>query len=354
LLHWESLESEALMKSFSNLLFAAVAVAAVPACVSDAGDDGGGGGGGDGGGGGGGFGTGGGGGGGECQLDCDFAFRDMPAVGVGTVADVRHDGPRDLALRVESSDPSVVSVAVEGGEIRVTGRGAGAAKLTARAAATGAVLDEVEVQAVDVASIELHFRPGPGLDQPVAQLAGLAGSRDAFGIVYRAADGRALTGRGELEVTGASLALAGTPDAYRLSDLVVRRAQVELAFGAPGTGTLVAKLIGAPLRRVFPIEVVAAPASLQVVPMVIRGVELVAATDPVQVKEAVGADIVGRTADGRFVGGVTATWSSPDAIAFVASSAAPSESVFQLDAPGAYDLVAKVGAATITTRIHAQ
>lgn len=346
------------MKSFSNLLFAAVAVAAVPACVSDAGDGGGDDGGGPGGGGGGGglgSGSGGSGGGGdECRIDCDFAFRDMPAIGVGTVADVRHDGPRDLALLVESSDPSVVSVAVEGGEIRVTGRGAGAAKLTARAAATGAMLDEVEVQAIDVASIELHFRPGPGLDQPVAQLAGLAGSRDAFGIVYRAADGRTLTGRGEFEVTGASLALAGTPEAYRLSDLVVRRAQVELAFGAPGTGALVAKLIGAPLRQEFPIEVVAAPASLQVVPMVLRGVELVAAPDPVQVKEAVGADIVGRTADGRFVGGVTASWSSPDPITFFTSSAASSESVFQLEAPGAYDLVAKVGAETITTRIRAQ
>jgi hypothetical protein len=270
------------------------------------------------------------------------------------VAEVDHDGPSEHHFTVESSDPAIAEVRVDPAGIHVTGRAAGVVKLTARGVATDEVLDEVEVEVADVAAIELHFRPAPGLDQPVAQLAALAGSTDALGIVYRSADGRALGGRGVFEVTGAPLLIVGAPEVYRLSDTVARRQQVQLELGAPGTGALIAKLHGVALRAEFPIEVVSAPASLEVIMMVLRGGQLVVAPDPVATSDFIGSEIVGRTADGRFVAGVTAVWSSPDPVSFLTAPAPATESVFQLGVPGSYDLVTTVGTASFTTTMSSQ
>jgi hypothetical protein len=135
----------------------------------------------------------------------------------------------------------------------------------------------------------------------------------------------------------------------------MRREQIELSFGAPGTGTLVAKLIGVPLQAAFPIEVVSAPASMELVHVVLRNGQLIAAPEPVMVGELVGSQLVARTADGRFVGGVTATWSSPDAVTFlVTAGAAVTESVFWFKTPGSYAIVTAVGSTTITTQVTAQ
>lgn len=301
--------------------------------------------------------------GGDGRPACGFLCsglqnRNVSPIAGGTTATLSVAPPSGHeSFVIESSDP-MVAVAdaplVGAGTVTVSGIRPGTATLTARDAATHEELDHAEVTVAQVDHIEIYYRAAPGVNQPITAAAGIAGRSDAFGVVYRAADGGALAGRGTFAVRGTGLSLPLAQGSPRLSDVIADRQQVTVSFASSGTGELVAGLVGQDRQAVVSLEVVGDAATVDVIDMVLRGGKLVDVPDPVPVDEPVASDIVGRTVDGRFVAGLVATWSSSPAVVIATGTDSVSETIFQIRSPGPVDVTATIGARTVTRHLTAR
>lgn len=296
-----------------------------------------------------------------CLGSCIVAFSFDPTFpfGAGTEYSVGVHMNGSGNLIIENSDSAVaevVAVAVAGTSksVRIRGKSAGTTTLLARDGATNEVLDTVTLTVEYVATVGLQYRSGPGLDGPVTSLAALQGARDSFAIVYRNAAGTPLNGTGGFVTTG-GVTIDPQGPAFRASNLF-GGAHARVAVSITGSGTLATTLAGDPRQFVWPIEVVAAPATISLVPMWLDTNSMLAPLPAAGVKAGtfVGVDIIGRTADGRVVAGVEAVWSAPPGLTpFLTSATAPqTEGVFVADAVGSYAISAVTnGGATYTQPI---
>lgn len=296
--------------------------------------------------GGGGGGDGGGGGGGA-----SFDFSTPHPFGVGMTYDLAYS-TQATTFSIDSSDPGIASVEPVPGTaklVRLHGHAAGTVQIRAWKQGSTTPLDQVTVAVVPVDGVALQFRNAPGTTAPVTQLAALANSSDRIAVVYRAANGDPLAGRGTVAATGA-ITLA-TSDDSRLSD-ILGPPRVDITAGAAGAGALVVTLADDPRQFAFPIEIVTAPASYELALMVLGpNWTLVPPPPAIEAKELVGADIIGRTGDGRFVAGVRAVWSATAGLDLGVSSTTPnvgSEAIASAQAAGTYTLTATAGTTTLS------
>jgi hypothetical protein len=276
-------------------------------------------------------------------------FSSGAGVGVGLALDILYQADGALGdYQVTSSDPLIVELTLEHDQLHINALAAGTASITARRRGDPQVLARFAVTAIDIDHAELYFRTTPVSPSPVASLAAVVGN-DTLGLGFRRATGGLLEGHATYSVRGTGLAIADNAES-RLSDLVDALDRVHLQFTTPGSGELVVSL-GGTREQAFPIDVVAAPATLDTVAMVLRG-GLVVAPDPVNVGELVGVDIVGRTADGRFVAGVLADWTTTADV--LVGTGPSSELVFSAKTAGSINVTATVGTRTLSRTLHAQ
>ena len=226
---------------------------------------------------------------------------------VGTELEVGYTAT--AAFRLASSDPSVLEAQEEeGGLIRLVARSPGIASLRAESADGSRELAALPIEVAPAEAIELYFRTGPVASEPIDRLVALRDTTESIRVVYRDGNGEVLAGRGAFSATGDGVAIADAELVEgRISEVFEPGFAVPLSFGAAGQGEVTAELPG--LSASIPIELVAAPAEIELVAMVLRDDVLVAA-DQVVVSEPIGVDVVGRTAEGRFVGGVTGSWTT--------------------------------------------
>jgi hypothetical protein len=288
----------------------------------------------------------------DCTPADDFHFTEPGAqVGVGLELTVEHDDPQSLAhYDLTSSDPSVVEVDVIGEQIVIHPHQAGMAAVVVRKAGDPRIVAQYTVTAIDVATVALGVRTRPVVPAPITTLAAVIGS-DTIAVEYRSAAAEPLAGHAAFSVRGDVLTLEPATTESRLSELFESRDRVRLGFVGRGTGELVVTIDGG-IEHTLPIEVVAAPATLATVAMVLRDGELVRAPDAVEVGEPVGVDVIGRTADGRFVAGVVADWTTSGTL--WTPRLGVSELVFDAGAPGPVDVTARVGDLTITQHLQAR
>jgi hypothetical protein len=289
---------------------------------------------------------------GGCTFLCPipFEFSAASPFGAGTAYDVGFNKDEDVSVTITSSDPSifeVVTVDFTKERVYLKGRAPGNANLVARDAVTDKVLHIAGVSVEYVATIELQFRAGPGLDAPVTSLAALIDTEESLGLYYRSSTGAKLRGRGPITTRGS--VLPSTFSEFRGSDAfgAYERAGIYIA----GAGAIVATLEGDPREFAFPIDIVSAPATTSLVAMQISNNTLVAHSS-IAVGNLVGIDVIGKTADNRYVAGVTATWSKPPGLkALFGTTQASTEAVYQGEAPGTYDVTATVSGQTLTQQI---
>ncbi|MEJ7596703.1 MAG: hypothetical protein WKG01_02235 [Kofleriaceae bacterium] len=260
-------------------------------------------------------------------------------------------------LELSSSDPAIVGIApaATGEAFELTGGRAGAVTLTARCLESDRVVATAQVIAAPVASIELRYRAAPGANRPVVALAGLRGHADSVQVIYRGNGGELLRGRGQFAVRGTAVTMIESSP-RRLSDSFFSRSTaVALEFAALGNAELVASVAGG-IERVLPIEVVPAPATLELVTMVLDNWTLVPAPSPVATGTFVGIAVIAKTADGRYVSGVQATWNVTPAVSIVDGSLSQEsgELVIAIGNPGPVAVTARAGTLTATREIIAQ
>ncbi len=286
------------------------------------------------------------------ELGSTFPF------GTGTEYRVGAEHAGTGAVVYETSDAAIADVAgveVSGSlrRVRVRGNRAGTTTLIARHGDTDEILDTTPLTVVDVATVELAFRSGPGLDAPVAGLAALAGTTDAFAIIYRDADGERLSGRGGFATTGAITIEPAAP--FRPSDLFAGGAHARVAVTVSGSGTLTATLANDARSFAWPIDVVAAPSTISLVPMWLDANSQLSPlpSGGVKVGSYLAVDVIGRTSGGRFVAGVEARWSAPAALtpSFTSTTMAESEAVYRAASAGTHTVSALVGATTYTQQV---
>ena len=255
-------------------------------------------------------------------------------------------------FRLVSTDPSVLEAERDGDQIRLLARSPGRASLMARSADDERELAVLPLEVVAADAIEFRFRTRPVVDGSVERLAALRDTTDSIKIVYLDADGEVLAGVGPFSATGDSVEVGdATTVESRISEAFEPGFSAPLRFGAPGQGAVSAELPGG-LAASIPIDVVAAPAQVDLVTMVLRDGALVSA-DQVDVDEPVGVDVVGRTDDGRFVAGVSASWAAGAPIDVWFRSAPSSEIVVSLDSAATARVTATVegaGGALVATR----
>jgi hypothetical protein len=291
-----------------------------------------------------------------CFVSLEFAAT-LP-FGSGTEYSLPFQKAGSGNLVIESSHPEIAEVVavVDGSSKYVTLRGKtpGTAALIARHGNTDEVLDVTTVIVMHVANVQLEYRSGPGLDAPVTSLASLAGASDSFGIVYRSASGERLAGRGGFSATG-GVAIDPGEGEFRPSNLYGAGLHARVAVVVNGSGTLVATLANDGREFVWPIDVVAQPATISLVPMYVDSNNMLAVPPAtgVKVSALVGVDIIGRTLEGRFVVGVEALWSAtPGLSLFITPSTTPTtEGVFRTVMPGTHVVSALSNGTTYTQQV---
>ena len=269
----------------------------------------------------------------------------------GTTYKLRHHDPDSFEL--VSSDPRILAVtpSLGGDGFDLVNAQAGEVMLTARCVASEQVSARGEAVVAAVASIDVHYRAAPGVNEPILALAGLRGQADAIAVAYLDDGGGMLRGTGSFAVRGDG-AIAIVPPMTRWLSGVVhpRSTTVDVAFVELGRGELVATV--GELERVLPIEVVAEPATLDLVAMTLENDALVPATYPVRVGNYVGFDAIAKTADGRYISGVPAVWQT------TVGDGGPYgpllELVFTVLAPGPIVITATVGTLTATHQVVAE
>lgn len=182
---------------------------------------------------------------GDCVDETNpFAFTtEVDGLAPGAIANVStlvHDSLDGFV--VETSDPNVVDVTVDGETVVLAAVGEGSARITAYAEIGSQILDVLDVSVEPIAAVDfIYVQRG---NEALSQLAGLAGSSDVVHLVYRSATGDELVADGVVDVTaGGELSLGGDREP-RLSDLMrglaggVPGDAHTVSFGAAGTGVL--------------------------------------------------------------------------------------------------------------------
>lgn len=251
--------------------------------------------------------------------------------------------PTFIGVELTSSDPSILTAeVVDTNHLRLISHAPGVVTLEGRRTGFPQILDTLEVTSVPVETIEVTFRAVPGANAPITALAGLANTNDTICIRYLGAGGEFLPGRGQFASSGPVLQILPSASAGRVSEWFAQRSTcVGLGFGALGAADLIAS-VEAGISRSIPVEVIAAPATAQLLFMVLgTGSTLLPAPDPVHVNQLVGVNLVGQTADGRFVGGLGAIWTmTPPASSFITET---TELVFVMSGAGTATITATAG-----------
>jgi hypothetical protein len=293
-----------------------------------------------------------------CAVGCWVAVQFPPALPFGAGMEYRvslqKTGTGGVVFDV--SDPAIVeivAVVLDGSSkhVRVRGKSPGTAMLTARHAGNHTLLNTTVLTVEHVADVHLQFRSGPGLDAPVGSLAALPGTSDSFAIVYLDSAGNRLSGSGGFVTTG-GVSIDPMGPGLRPSNYYTG-IHARVAVAIDGSGTVATTLADDPRQFVWPIEVVPAPATFSMVSMYLDSNSMLVPLPATGVKRGsfVGADVIGRTADGRFVAGVEALWSASAGLTpFLISTTSPeSEGVFQAQSSGTFSAVA--GGTTYTQQV---
>jgi hypothetical protein len=260
-------------------------------------------------------------------------------------------------VRLVSSDPRIVEAELLDHGLVVTAHQPGRASVIAESVDGSRVLAELAFTVVEVDAIEFHFRTSPVSPEPIDRLAALPDTTDSLRVVYRDASGEALAGLGSFTVRGSAVQIIDQAQVEgRFSEGYEPGAPLPLRFASAGQGDVSAELSDGRSFSVQ-IEVVAAPAEIDVVTGVVRDGTLIA-TEQVEVGEPVGADVVGRTADGRFVAGVIASWNTGTPVDFWFGSSPGSEIIFSIEASTTIDVTATAqtpgGTLTATRQVTAR
>jgi hypothetical protein len=265
---------------------------------------------------------------------------------------------------ITSSDPSIMAVERDvpdrsSPSVALHSLAAGTVTITARVPGTTRVLDAIDLTAVDVAAIEVRFRTAPIAAQPITAIAGLVSTADHLNIDYRSSTGEKLGGHGTVTVSGgdaiAIVAVGTTPSL--VSEAFENHDSIGVRFTHLGTATLAIGLRDRDPKVALPIEVVAAPAKLDVVAMVLRDGALAVAPQPTMAGEYIGTDAIGHTSDGRFVAGVTATWSAVPSVSFLFLTppiTTTPEVVFYAPPAGPLTVTATTGSLQATAQLTSQ
>ena len=257
-------------------------------------------------------------------------------------------------LELTSSDPAIIAVEPSStGSFDLVSARAGRVTLTARCPGSDRVVATAHAAAAPVESITLHYRAAPGVNGPVEALAGLRGHADSILVRYISTTGAILPGRGPARVRdGTAVSVIGASPTRLSSGFLPHSTAVDLEFLAPGNAELVVAAAG--IERVLPIEVVAAPATLELVAMMLDAGRLVPAPHPVPAGNAIGIDAVARTADGHYVSGVRVSWATTGGT-IIGSDGPSSELVMIVGAgPTLVTGTATVGGLTATYELVAQ
>jgi hypothetical protein len=299
---------------------------------------------------------------GECRVGCTPPIEEPEPVDLGnggriaagTTATFHRlvGGSSFDGVELTSSDSSILTARViSSNAYEVIAHAAGHATIEARRPGFPQVLDTIGVTAVPVEAIEVFFRAAPGANAPITRFAGIRGATDGVCVRYLAEGGEILDGRGQFAATSDALVVLAEPGSKRISESFAHRSTcVRLAFAKLGTTNLIASIEGG-VSRTIAVEVITAAPGAELRFMVLRNSELVAAPDPVITGELVGVDLVGRTSDGRFVGGLVATWTlGAPADSFLVSD---DELVFTVEVAGTAQITATAGPLVRTQAITA-
>jgi hypothetical protein len=244
---------------------------------------------------------------------------------------------------VRSTDPDVVEAELDGGgNVIVTGRAAGEARIQAIAGETGRVLDSLPIEVAVVARTDFFYYPGSG--DPLAELAGVVGGSDVVHAVHRSARGTALVADGAIDyAVEGPLSLGGETEP-RVSDLIrafsgeLDGRAIAVSFDEAGAGRLIAR--GADGGEVsLPIRAVAAADRHRIEP----SAELAL--------DARSLLLLRSTAeDGVIVAGVRGAWSvaDPDRAELTTQDDLASEAAIQPKRRGTLTVQGDLGDAVVT------
>jgi hypothetical protein len=253
---------------------------------------------------------------------------------------------------IVASDPSVLEVRSDEprGTLTVRALRAGNASVIARTM-TGEPLAERSLVTADIATIDFSWRAPPVASEPVTAIAGLAGAADSIGVAFRDAEGELLAGGAPVTVSDPEIAsvIAMNPP-WITADGFDDRLRFGLRFITTGTATATVTLFDGRTAS-LPIETVTAPDTLEVI--FLRYVEsrAVRVSGTADTDEILSATIVGRTADGRNVAGVSAAWTATSSVELGFGKDLTPEVQFQLVAPGAATITASVGGKLATAQL---
>ena len=252
-------------------------------------------------------------------------------------------------IELTSSNPAVIDVGLAAADktVVVTAANAGSTTLTARCVETGEVVRTSRVYAVPVASIDLHYRGAPGVDEPITTVAGLLGGVDSIGVIYRDNRGLRLSGTGQFAVRGTTVALAPARPRRLTDSLLQTSTDVDLEFLSLGTAELVASVAGG-IERVLPIEVVAGPATVGLVAAALSGWTLVPEPTTAWSRVYLVTAVTAKTADGRYLSGVDAAWEITPNLAPSALAQGTTEIMVQVSGPGPAAITATIGDLMVT------
>jgi hypothetical protein len=281
---------------------------------------------------------------GECvDASRPFAFTtELDGLAPGAVASISTIIHESLdVFRVETSDPNVVDVQIDGERVVLTAVAEGTATVTAHREFGSQALDTLDISVEPVAAVDfVYVMRG---NEPLAQVAGLAGSADTFHVSFRSATGGMLLVDGVVDLTAeGELSIGGTREP-RLSDW--SRAfnggadgdALTVTFGQAGAGLL--RAVGGGVDASLLVRVVDAADDLSI---------------DVQGDAIVGYTMLLLRADmatGEPVAGVRGEWSlgSGDAGTLSVQADPASEAVFEAGAPGTARVSVDVDGVVVST-----
>ncbi|HEY5938880.1 MAG TPA: hypothetical protein VIU61_29710 [Kofleriaceae bacterium] len=282
-----------------------------------------------------------------------FAFDTGSRFGVGTEVEVTYLTHISLGNDFEfvAFDPDVVQVSRgQHGRLTVRALRAGTALLRAQTR-SGALLAERSLVTAEIATIDFSWRAPPVGSETISAIAGFVGRSDRVGVAFRDADGELLGGSAPVTVDDLAVATRIDPPWDTVDGFEDDRLQFGLAFHLPGVTTANVMLFDGRTAS-LPIETVVEPATLEI--MFLRYVDgLPTRVSRVNTEEHFSATIVGRTADGRYVAGVDATWTGSSSVEFMSDNYTRSIEL-QLLAPGDATVTADVEGQLATATISAR
>jgi hypothetical protein len=288
-----------------------------------------------------------------------FKFAQAAIVGVSTEFDLAFAAHSSIASQLEivASDPEVLDLELIGAQSKmiVRAKRAGSASVIARDVASKKIFASVPISASDIATFGWSWRARPVASDPLPAIAGLAHSTDDLGLALRSAEGQLLEGHAPIAIADPEIASLvelpiHLPSMFEGWDL---RERVGVRFGDVGMTTITMTLLDGRVAS-LPIEVVADIDRLELVVARLDNGGPFPAPATFATNEMVGVAAVGRTADGRFVAGVQAIWTSTLPGLLDPDPQATPDFAFWVTEPRTVDVTATSGRHVATTRIVTQ